>query len=194
MRVVHALRRQLRTCLALAVAASVFHLPAMSARAAAADKNGLNPDSPPTAVRFQWLRHEHQRPREKSPRVKPRQQNPFRNNFDSLRLAIEDLSQTFPGKYPNGKRYLAQLDRLEKAVRETDAPLKPLADEFDRLFKEALLANPLILPVQPPLMMLGGLALLAGTIYYPLGQILAWAAWPFVAYTIRLVELLYCGY
>jgi competence protein ComEC len=37
---------------------------------------------------------------------------------------------------------------------------------------------------------LGGLALLAGTVYYPLGQILAWIAWPFVAYTIRMVEYL----
>jgi competence protein ComEC len=39
-------------------------------------------------------------------------------------------------------------------------------------------------------MILGGLALLAGTIYYPLGQILASLAWPFVAYTIRVVEFL----
>ena len=61
---------------------------------------------------------------------------------------------------------------------------------FQRISISALVANPLVLPVQPPLMMLAGLALLAGTIYYPLGQILAWAAWPFVAYTIRVVELL----
>ena len=61
---------------------------------------------------------------------------------------------------------------------------------FQRLSLSSLLANPLILPVQPPLMMLGGLALLAGTLYYPLGQILAWIAWPFVVYTIRVVELL----
>jgi len=61
---------------------------------------------------------------------------------------------------------------------------------FQRFSVSALLANPLILPVQPPLMMLGGLALLVGTIYYPLGQLLAWVAWPFVVYTIRVVELL----
>jgi competence protein ComEC len=61
---------------------------------------------------------------------------------------------------------------------------------FQRISLSSLLANPLILPVQPPLMMLGGLALLAGTIYNPLGQILAWIAWPFVVYTIRVVELL----
>jgi len=117
---------------------------ATSAVAAPPAKDSLNPDAPPTEVRFGWLRHEHQKPREKSPRVKGRQDNPFRNNFDSLRLAIEDLTQTFGSKYPNGKKYLAQLDKLEKAVEETNAPLKPLADEFDRLFKDALVANPLI--------------------------------------------------
>ena len=61
---------------------------------------------------------------------------------------------------------------------------------FQRISLSSLIANPLILPVQPPLMMLGGLALLAGTIYLPLGQILAWIAWPFVVYTIRVVEML----
>jgi competence protein ComEC len=61
---------------------------------------------------------------------------------------------------------------------------------FQRFSLSALIANPLILPAQPPVMILGGLALLAGTVYYPLGQILAWIAWPFVAYTIRMVEYL----
>jgi competence protein ComEC len=61
---------------------------------------------------------------------------------------------------------------------------------FQRISLSSLLANPLILPLQPPLMMLGGLALLVGTIYFPLGQVLAWITWPFVVYTIRLVELL----
>ena len=111
---------------------------------AAPAKPQPKPKSQPTAVRFGWLRHEHQKPDIKSPRPKSRQQNPFRNNFDSLRLAIEDLTKTFGDKYPNGKKYLAQLAKLEKAVKETNAPLKPLADEFDKLFKEALLANPLI--------------------------------------------------
>jgi competence protein ComEC len=61
---------------------------------------------------------------------------------------------------------------------------------FQRLSLSSLIANPLILPAQPPVMILGGLALLAGTIYYPLGQLLGWLAWPFMAYTIRVVELI----
>lgn len=61
---------------------------------------------------------------------------------------------------------------------------------FNRFSLSSIIANPLILPFQPPLMILGGLALLAGTVYYPLGQILAWLTWPFAGYTIRMVELL----
>jgi len=52
----------------------------------------------------------------------------------------------------------------------------------------SLLVNPLILPAQLPLMVLGGLALGLGMIFTPLGQVAAALAWPFVAYTIRMVE------
>jgi formylglycine-generating enzyme required for sulfatase activity len=117
---------------------------ALSAFGAPPPKPAINADLPRTTVRFEWIRHEHQKPGEKSPRLKPGQTNPFRNNFDSLRLAIRDLTQTFGNRYPKGRDYLARLADLEKAVKETGEPIEPLADEFDRLFKEALLANPLI--------------------------------------------------
>jgi competence protein ComEC len=61
---------------------------------------------------------------------------------------------------------------------------------FKRLSLTALIANPLILPAQPPLMVLGGISLLAGILFHPIGQLLAWAAWPFSGYTIRVVEWL----
>jgi competence protein ComEC len=61
---------------------------------------------------------------------------------------------------------------------------------FQRLSLSALLANPAALPAQPPLMLFGGAALLAGLAFEPAGRILAALAWPFVAYTIRIVELL----
>jgi len=61
---------------------------------------------------------------------------------------------------------------------------------FQKLSLISVVANPLVLPAQPPLMVLGGLALLLGTVYFPLGQSLAWLAWPFAAYTIRVAELL----
>jgi len=50
-----------------------------------------------------------------------------------------------------------------------------------------LIANPLILPVQPLVMILGLLAMTVGLISLPLGTVLAWIAWPFAAYTNRMV-------
>ena len=50
-----------------------------------------------------------------------------------------------------------------------------------------LIANPLILPVQPAVMVLGLVAMSAGLLWLPLGQILAWIAWPWVAYSNRMV-------
>ena len=50
------------------------------------------------------------------------------------------------------------------------------------------LANPAILPVQPPIMVLGGLALILALIWFPLGRLAAPLVYPFVLYTIRAVE------
>jgi competence protein ComEC len=75
---------------------------------------------------------------------------------------------------------------LTFAAQITTLPL--IAYYFNRISLVAFLANPLILPAQPPLMILGGLAMLFGLIFQPLGQLLAYLAWPFVVYTIRLVE------
>ncbi len=61
---------------------------------------------------------------------------------------------------------------------------------FGRLSLATLLANPLILPAQPLVMILGGIALITGLIIPPAGQALGWLAWPLIAYTIRAVELL----
>jgi competence protein ComEC len=59
---------------------------------------------------------------------------------------------------------------------------------FQRLSWISFLANPLILPAQPMVMVLGGLAVLAGLVWLPLGRALGSLAWPFAAYTIRMVE------
>jgi competence protein ComEC len=47
-----------------------------------------------------------------------------------------------------------------------------------------------VLPVQPAVMVLGGLGMLVGIFILPLGQAIAYLAWPFVVYTIRMVEWL----
>jgi competence protein ComEC len=77
---------------------------------------------------------------------------------------------------------------LTLAAQITTLPL--MIYYFKRLSLTALIANPLILPAQPLLMVLGGLAVIGGLFFQPLGQLLAWLAWPFAAYTIRMVELI----
>ncbi|PKN86296.1 MAG: hypothetical protein CVU46_08230 [Chloroflexi bacterium HGW-Chloroflexi-8] len=62
--------------------------------------------------------------------------------------------------------------------------------QFEQISISSIIANPLILPVQPLVMMIGGLAVLASFIFHPLGQILAYLAWLPLVYTIRLVDLL----
>jgi competence protein ComEC len=59
---------------------------------------------------------------------------------------------------------------------------------FHQISVVGLLANFLILPAQPPVMLLGGLATLAGLAALPVGRVLAWVALPFPLYTIRVVE------
>ncbi len=73
------------------------------------------------------------------------------------------------------------------AAQLTTLPIT--AYHFHQISVVSLIANPFILPVQPAVMILGGLALLLSFVYFPLGQLAAWAAWPFPAYTIRAVEL-----
>jgi competence protein ComEC len=63
-----------------------------------------------------------------------------------------------------------------------------IAYHFHRISLISLIANPAILPAQPPLMILGGIATIIGMILLPVGKIIAALAWPFALYTIRLVE------
>jgi len=50
------------------------------------------------------------------------------------------------------------------------------------------LANPAILPVQPPIMVFGGLALILALVWFPLGKLAGPLVYPFVLFTIRVVE------
>lgn len=61
---------------------------------------------------------------------------------------------------------------------------------FKRLSLVSLVANPLLLPPQPLVMVFSGAAVLAGAVFDPLAHLLAWLAWPFSAYTNRMVEAL----
>jgi competence protein ComEC len=59
---------------------------------------------------------------------------------------------------------------------------------FQQLAVLSPLANLLILPAQPGIMIWGGLATLAGLLWLPLGQLLALPAWLFLTYTIAVVN------
>ncbi len=74
---------------------------------------------------------------------------------------------------------------LTFAAQITTLPV--IAYYFKRISLVAFLVNPLILPAQPPVMIVGGLALLAGLVFQSLGQLLAYLAWPFVVFTVRVV-------
>lgn len=59
---------------------------------------------------------------------------------------------------------------------------------FRQLSLISLLANAVILPFQPGVMLWGGAAALVGLLWLPLGQPLAWVAWLFLTLTVRLVR------
>jgi len=72
------------------------------------------------------------------------------------------------------------------AAQITTLPLTAI--HFRRLSLVSILANPVILPLQPLLMILGGLASLLGALWIPLGQPIAWVAWLFPAFTNQAVR------
>jgi len=76
---------------------------------------------------------------------------------------------------------------LTFAAQLTTIPI--MAYHFQRISLVSFIANPFILPAQPAVMILGGAAVFLSLLWIPLGQLAAWIALPFVAYTIRIVEL-----
>ncbi len=85
-----------------------------------------------------------------------------------------------------GVQFLSDAVLLTLAAQLTTLPI--MAYHFQQISLIAFLANPFILPVQPAVMILGGASLLLGWIWPPLGQVAAWIAWPFPAYTLKMVE------
>ena len=89
---------------------------------------------------------------------------------------------------------LSEFTILTFAAQLTTLPL--IAFYFHQISLVSFIANLIVLPVQPQVMILGGLATLvelgqtALGLALPLGQFAAWIALPFVTLTIRVVELL----
>jgi len=80
-------------------------------------------------------------------------------------------------------------DSLLATVAALVTSLPVMMYHFGHFSPLSLLSNLLILPVQPTIMYLGSTAAMAGLAYLPLGQMLGWAAWLFLTYTIRTVEI-----
>ncbi len=72
------------------------------------------------------------------------------------------------------------------AAQITTTPLILFA--FHRLSLIGLLANLIVLPVQPAVMVLGGWAMLVALVVQPIGQVIAWIAWAFAEFTIVVVQ------
>jgi competence protein ComEC len=106
---------------------------------------------------------------------------PLSNWFvrQASRITSEERAQQIAG--PIGEYFLFTL-----AAQFATIPI--MAYHFGRISLISFLANPFILPVQPAVMILGGIALIASLLILPLGKILAIFALPFTTYTIRMVE------
>ncbi len=65
-----------------------------------------------------------------------------------------------------------------------------VAYHFEQVALVSLLANLIVVPVQPILMIIGVLATLIGSAFLPLGKLVGWVAWLLLTFTIRAVELL----
>lgn len=72
------------------------------------------------------------------------------------------------------------------AAQITTTPI--MAYAFGRFSLLSLPANFLIIPAQTPLMVLGGLAVLASLVWWPLGQVFAWGSWLFLTWTVSIVR------
>lgn len=101
--------------------------------------------------------------------------------------AIPDAPATeTPPAFPKWARLLWEYLLLSLVVQIATLPV--MLHHFGRLSLASIWVNPLILPVQPALMLAGGGSLLLGLLWTPLGQSLAALAWPFAVYTVRVVE------
>lgn len=107
--------------------------------------------------------------------------NPLQNRAESLLRRFIPANQA-----QRAAELLSEFVLLTFAAQLTTLPI--IAWHFRQISLVSFLANPFILPAQPAVMILGGLAVLGGLFWLPLGKVLALVAWPFVVYTIRLVE------
>jgi hypothetical protein len=109
-------------------------------------------------------------------------------NFILCKESTEPGLRLFASRGARGSQTLLRNDGCKKfPVQLTTTPV--VLYTFGRLSLVSLLTNFLILPAQPGVMMWGGTATLLGLVWLPLGQVVSWAAWLFLTYTVRMVEI-----
>ena len=113
-----------------------------------------------------------------------------------LMLYTEPLERSFErvlGRLASAERAERIVGSISETLVTTLAAqittLPVLLFHFGQLSVVTLLSNSLILPVQPLLMVSGGIATLLGLVFRPLGQVAGWVAWVFLAFTIEMVRL-----
>ncbi len=109
---------------------------------------------------------------------------------DKLQKGLESLLGRFVSMETAERATRLVNDSLVITVAAQITVLPLLVYHFGHFSPLSLLANLLILPVHPPIMYLGSTAAMLGLAYLPLGQWLGWAAWLFLTYTIRVVEVM----
>jgi competence protein ComEC len=103
------------------------------------------------------------------------------------RLLEYQLARIAPGNQV--QRIIGVLDDsfiVTLAAQITTTPILVFA--FHRFSLVGVLTNFIVLPVQPAVMLSGGIATLVAMIAPPLGQVLAWIAWAFLEFTIVVVQ------
>lgn len=85
-------------------------------------------------------------------------------------------------------QWLSEPVAVSLAAQITTTPL--ILVYFGRLSIVSFLANLLIAPAQPYIMTTGWLATLAGLVWIPLGDLLAWITWLPLTYTLEIVRAL----
>jgi len=105
----------------------------------------------------------------------------LQSRFESL------LARIWPGRVPSEAMALLN-DALIVTLAAQIMTTPLIVSVFGRLSLVSLLTNFLILPIQPAVMISGGVATIAGLVALPLGRLLAWFPWLTLTYTIRVVE------
>ncbi len=130
-----------RTCLGVLISLLVLDAFAAGAEPAAKDRRAAKVKRAPVSV-------DESAEKSKADRKDPRL---ALVDLEAMRLAVQDLMQSFPDRYPQGAEYLKRLEEFEKRWPQIQAGTAVRAGaaqgELDKVLalqREALLANPLL--------------------------------------------------